>query len=198
MPTGVAMRDARVQLFEAAERILLREGPSGLTSRALTAEAGCAKGVLHRHFADFDSFLCELVLDCARRFETTGSSLLYAAGSGAVEKNVTDVLISLFDSVALGIVSLLIFRDDLLAKIRNVRPSGVPLLTDAASAVADYLRAERNIGRVGVDADIDVLAPTLIGAVHLLCADRSSRAPDPVEIRHVVATVMSGALVDHP
>jgi AcrR family transcriptional regulator len=42
----VALRDARQQLFDAAERILLRSGPNALTSRAVTAEAGCAKGVL--------------------------------------------------------------------------------------------------------------------------------------------------------
>ena len=57
MPTGVAIRDVRQQLFAAAERVLLRDGPSGLTSRAVTAEAGCAKGVLHRHFADFPLFV---------------------------------------------------------------------------------------------------------------------------------------------
>src|SRR2546423_14869836 len=67
VPTGVAIRDPRQQLFDAAERILLRAGPSALTSRAVTAEAGCAKGVLHRHFADFDAFLAELVLDRIRR-----------------------------------------------------------------------------------------------------------------------------------
>ena len=54
MPTGVAHPRVREHLFEAAERVLLREGPSALTSRAVTTEAGCAKGVLHRHFADFD------------------------------------------------------------------------------------------------------------------------------------------------
>lgn len=44
MPTGVAIRDVREQLFAAAERVLLRDGPSALTSRAVTSEAGCAKG----------------------------------------------------------------------------------------------------------------------------------------------------------
>src|SRR5690348_543872 len=38
MPTGVAIRDPRGQLFDAAERVLLRDGPGGLTSRAVTME----------------------------------------------------------------------------------------------------------------------------------------------------------------
>jgi AcrR family transcriptional regulator len=60
VPTGVHLRDARQQLFDAAERVLLRDGPNALTSRAVTDEAGCAKGVLHRHFTDFDAFLTDL------------------------------------------------------------------------------------------------------------------------------------------
>lgn len=75
MPTGVALRDVREQLFDAAERVLLRDGPSALTSRAVTAEAGCAKGVLHRHFADFDAFLAEFVLDRARRMDAQAAVL---------------------------------------------------------------------------------------------------------------------------
>ncbi|MGH9072330.1 MAG: TetR family transcriptional regulator, partial [Acidimicrobiales bacterium] len=63
MPTGVVLSDALEVLFEAAERVLLRDGPSALTSRAITTEAGVAKGVLHRHFADLDAFICELVVD---------------------------------------------------------------------------------------------------------------------------------------
>ncbi|MER7370837.1 TetR family transcriptional regulator, partial [Nonomuraea wenchangensis] len=55
MPTGVALRDVRQQLFDAAERVLLRAGATGLTSRAVTDEAGVAKGVLHRHFAAWTS-----------------------------------------------------------------------------------------------------------------------------------------------
>src|SRR6201985_2927506 len=67
VPTGVGIRDPRGQLFDAAERVLLRDGPAALTSRAVTAEAGVAKGVLHRHFADFDAFLTDLALDRAAR-----------------------------------------------------------------------------------------------------------------------------------
>src|SRR6202451_4142304 len=111
MPTGVRILDAREQLFGAAERVLLRDGPNALTSRAVTTEAGCAKGVLHRHFADFDAFLAELVLD--------------------------------------------------------------------------------RIARIGGQA-AGPLAPTLIGAGHLLFADREGGPPEPGAVRNAVTTVMAG------
>ena len=82
MPTGVAIRDPRGQLFDAAERVLLRDGPGALTSRAVTAEAGVAKGVLHRHFADFDAFLVDLTLARIARITEQAAGLRAAAGTG--------------------------------------------------------------------------------------------------------------------
>ena len=41
VPTGVAIRDARRQLFDAAERVLLRDGPSALTSRRSPRKRCC-------------------------------------------------------------------------------------------------------------------------------------------------------------
>src|ERR1039457_2528203 len=98
VPTGVAIRDAREQLFVAAERVLLRDGPSALTSRAVTTEAGCAKGVLHRHFADFDAFLAELVLDRIGRIGEQAAALRESAGTGTVAGNLTGALTALFGS----------------------------------------------------------------------------------------------------
>src|SRR5215510_5216358 len=111
VPTGIAIRDVREQLFDAAERILLRDGPSALTSRAVTAEAGCAKGVLHRHFDDFDAFLAEFVLDRIERMDPQATALRESAGTGTVADNLAGALTALFGSVAVAIVPLVTFRD---------------------------------------------------------------------------------------
>src|SRR5262252_2682905 len=42
MPRGVGIPEVREQLFAATDRVLARAGPSGLTTRAITAEAGAA------------------------------------------------------------------------------------------------------------------------------------------------------------
>ncbi|MDW6062360.1 TetR family transcriptional regulator [Streptomyces sp. FXJ1.4098] len=194
MPTGVALRDAREQLFGAAERVLLRDGPSALTSRAVTTEAGCAKGVLHRHFADFDAFLAELVLDRIARLDHQAAALRESAGTGSVADNLTRALMELFESVAVAVVGLVISRDDLRARLRETRPTtGLPVLTEAAAMVAGYLAAERDLGRIAADADLDTLAPTLIGAVHLLFADRKGTPPEADAVRKVVTTVIAGS-----
>jgi len=188
VPTGVAIRDVRAQLFDAAERVLLRDGPSALTSRAVTTEADCAKGVLHKHFADFDAFLAEFVLDRVNRME--GTALREAAGTGTVVDNLSDALTTVFGSVAVAIVPLITFRDELRARLRKTWPAGVPVLTEAVTMIADYLTAERDLGRIPADAEVDMLAPTLIGAAHLLFADRKTTPPDADDVRRMVRTVI--------
>ena len=198
MPTGVALRRPREQLFAAAERVLVRDGPHALTSRAVTTEAGCAKGVLHRHFADFDDFLAELVRDRITRLGPQTAALQEAAGTGTVAGNLTAVLTDLFGSVALAVVALITFRDDLRARLRATTPTGVPLLTEAAAMLAAYLRAEQDLGRLTPGADVATLAPTLLGAAHLLFAGRDPSAPVPADVGKVVTTVMTGVLPADP
>ena len=198
MPTGVAIRDVREQLFDAAERVLLRDGPNALTSRAVTTEAGCAKGVLHRHFDDFDAFLAEFVLDRVGRMDPQAAALRESAGTGTVVGNLTGALTALFGSVAVAIVPLITFRDELRARLRRAWPAGVPVLTDAAVMIASYLSAERELGRIAADADVDTLAPTLIGAGHLLFADRTAAPPEAGAVRKMVATVIAGVTQEPP
>ncbi len=186
------MRDPREQLFDAAERILLRAGPNALTSRAVTTEAGCAKGVLHRHFDDFDAFLAELVLDRIGRIEVQATALRESAGTGTVAGNLSAALSTVFESVAVAIVGLVTFRDDLRARLRQTTPHGVPVLTQAGAMIAGYLDAERDLGRIAADADVETLALTLIGAGHLLFAGRHGTPPETGAVDKVVTSVLAG------
>ena len=129
MPTGVHIRDVRDQLFDAAERVLLRDGPNALTSRAVTTEAGCAKGVLYRHFEDFDAFLADLVLDRRDRMDAQAAALRVTAGTGPTG-NLAGGLTAL---IQLGCCSdgrsLSMFSFELRVRLRRAWPAGVPLLT---------------------------------------------------------------------
>jgi AcrR family transcriptional regulator len=193
VPTGIAIRDVREQLFDAADRILLRDGPEALTSRAVTTEAGVAKGVLHKHFTDFDGFLAEFVLDRIDRMDSQAAALRVAAGTGTVAGNLTEALLALFGSVAVAIVPLITYRDELRARLRDSWPAGVPVLTEAVVMIEEYLGAERDLGRIAADAEVGMLAPMLIGTAHLLFADRKAGPPDAAAVRTVVSKVLARA-----
>jgi hypothetical protein len=57
--------------------------------------------------------------------------------------------------------------------------------------IASYLTIERELGRIAADADVDTLALTLIGAGHLLFADREGIPPEPGAVHKVVTTVIA-------
>ena len=58
--------------------------------------------------------------------------------------------------------------------------------------IVSYLAAERDLGRISADADVDTLAPTLLGATNLLFAGRDGPPPEPEAVRKVVTTVIAG------
>lgn len=200
MPTGVHLRDARQQLFDAAESVLLRDGPDGLTSRAVTEEAGCAKGVLHRHFADFDAFLTDLVLDRATQLETQASVLRESAGTGTVTGNLTAALSTLFGPVPVAIIPLITFRDELRTRLRQARPGGgIAILAEATTAISAYLAAERERGRIAADADIDSLTLSLVGGGHLLFTDREAPGPPAMAaVERFVTAAVADAVKRRP
>ncbi|WP_031034684.1 TetR/AcrR family transcriptional regulator [Streptomyces sp. NRRL F-5650] len=199
MPTGVHLRDARQRLFDAAERVLLRDGPNGLTSRAVTDEAGCAKGVLHRHFADFDAFLAELVLDRAARLETQALALREAAGTGTVAANLAEALTTLFGPVPVAIIPLITFRDELRVRLRQAMPGGgIAILSQVTAAVSAYLADERARGRISADADIDSLTLSLVGGGHLLFADRDPGPPAAATVAGMVNAVLADVVQRRP
>ncbi|MFE3542761.1 TetR/AcrR family transcriptional regulator [Nocardia sp. NPDC059177] len=198
MPTGVHLRDVRQQLFDAADRVLLRDGPNGLTSRAVTDEAGCAKGVLHRHFTDFDAFLTDLVLDRAAQLDTQAATLRAAAGTDTVAANLTTALTTLFGPVPVAIIPLITFRDELRARLRHARPGGgMAILAEVTTAITGYLDDERALGRIAADADIDSLTLSLVGGGHLLFTDRD-HIPTTEAVGKFVASVVSDVVRRRP
>jgi AcrR family transcriptional regulator len=193
VPTGVAIRDPRGQLFDAAERVLLRDGPAALTSRAVTAEAGVAKGVLHRHFGDFDAFLAELALARIARIVGQAADLRAAAGTGSVAGNLAAALPGLFSPGVLALVRLVIARDELRARLRAATGSRIPLLSESTAMVSGYLAAERDLGRIAAGADLATLAPMLIASVHLLFTDADGDLLDDAAVARVVSAALASA-----
>ena len=194
MPTGVHLTNAPELLFDAAERVLRRDGVSGLTSRAVTTEAGVAKGVLHRHFPDFDGFLAELVLDRVSQLNGSAAALCAAAGKRTVVDNLAHALTALFSPLAVAMVGPVVTRNGLRGRLREAGAARFPLIGEGSAMVSAYLTAEQRLGRISRTADVPTLAPTLIGAAHLLFTDREGGPSVDETLHKVITTVLDGAL----
>lgn len=190
LPTGVHLPNARELLFDAAERVLRREGVGGLTSRAVTDEASVAKGVMHRHFTDFDTFLAELVLDRTVQLKATATE---SAGTGTMIDNLTAALTAVFTPLTVAMVALVISRDGLRERLREAGAARFPLLAEGTCVVSTYLSEEQALGRLAATADIPTLSHMLIGSVHLLFTERDGDPPGAEALRNVVAGVLRGA-----
>lgn len=193
MPTGVALHDARAQLLAAGEQVLLRDGPAGVTSRAVTDEAGVAKGVLHRHFTDFDDFLVALTQNQIAAVDRVTTGLIDHAGSGTLVGNLASALTELFNPLGLAIIRLVFARDELRGRLRSGASQGVPFLAEAATGISAYLVAEQQIGRILATAQPDALAYALVGTGHLLFAGELGGLPDESAVREIVEAITVGA-----
>nr|WP_055504756.1 TetR/AcrR family transcriptional regulator [Nonomuraea pusilla] len=186
-PRGVPIPDVRQQLFNAAERVLLRDGPAGLTGRAITKEAKCATGLLYNHFADLDDFLSALLLDRAARTGTAMAGLPARAGTGRVVGNLVDAVEALFAGNLLALAGLVMTRPSLIPRMGEALAGGALHVDAGERAFAAYLRAEQEHGRIRAEADADSLALALVGAAHQLVL---THAPDPRERMHKVITAL--------
>jgi AcrR family transcriptional regulator len=189
MARGVAIPEVREQLFAAADRVLTRDGPAGLTTRAVTTEAGVANGVLHRHFRDLDEFLAAFVASRLEEIADGAAALPDRAGDGTVTGNLTEATVALFGGNANALMSLVVAKPDLGQALEHAAGG----LGDIERHFADYLDAEKRLGRIGPGADTETLAFTLLGTVHHLILTRPGDAPGFLQqVRRIVAALVAG------
>jgi AcrR family transcriptional regulator len=81
-----SVREANVQAFlDAAERLLIRKGAAGISTRQLAREAGQNHGLLHYYFGSVD----ELLIQALERFTTRileRQSAMYGSDGPFIEK----------------------------------------------------------------------------------------------------------------
>lgn len=198
MARGVAIPEVREQLFAAADRVLAQDGPAGLTTRAVTAEAGVANGVLHRHFRDLDEFLAAFVASRLDGIADGATALPGRAGHGTVAGNLTEATVAVFGTNAQALMSLVAAKPELGAALEHAT-GRVGGLGDIEQHFAAYLDAEQKLGRVGSAADTETLAFTLLGTVHHLVITRRVDAPGlRQQVQRIVAALIAGLDTDIP
>ncbi len=191
-PRGIAIPDPRERLFAAAERVLSREGPAALTSRAITTEAGCAKGLLHAHFDGLDEFVAELALDRLARTARQAAELPGRAGRATVTGNLVTVALALLGSLEPAVIGLAMTRSGAALRIRRALETGAPGFAAMQDAITEYLDAERRLGRLADGTDTATVALALVGTLHHLLMTGWAGAPHPREPAERLITLLIG------
>ncbi|MGF6883241.1 AcrR family transcriptional regulator [Nocardia sp. GAS34] len=189
-------RDLRQHLIATAAQLLAEQGGAGLTVRAIARAAGVADGVLYNHFADKEELLAAALrahVDAVHR----ELEPLPGPGTASVAANLTAYLaqgLSMHRAI-LPIFASLLAQPEVLAKFA-AQPGGE---RDWRDRLADYLHAERDLGRLASAADLDAAVAILVGICHDAALSallpRTGQAISPAT-ESVITTLLTGIGTD--
>ncbi len=156
-------RSLREHLVVTAERMISEQGAAGLTVRAIAREAGVADGVLYNHFADKEELLAEALRAYVASVER-GLGELPEPGRGTVAANLRAHLehgLAMHRAILPAFAGLAAQPKVLDRFAERGRPG-----EDWRDRLLDYLRAERDLGRLNPDAKVEAAAAMIVGVCH--------------------------------
>lgn len=189
---GADGRSLREHLIATAERMISERGTAGLTVRAIAREAGVADGVLYNHFADKEELLANALHMYVRTVER-GLGVLPEPGTDTVEGNLRAHLeygLALHEAILPAFAGLLA-QPAVLTRFAELGDHG----EQWRDRLLSYLRAERKLGRLAADAQLEAAAAMIVGICHevvlsaLFPPGGASRTPT---IESVVTAVLDG------
>ncbi|MGP3963838.1 TetR/AcrR family transcriptional regulator [Nonomuraea sp. 3N208] len=186
-------RSLREHLIAITERMISARGTAGLTVRAIARQAGVADGVLYNHFADKEELLANAIRAHVRTVERELGELP-EPGTGTVEANLRAYLaygLALHRAILPAFAGLLT-QPTVLTKLAELGGHG----EDWRDRLARYLHAERDLGRLAADAQLDAAAAMIVGVCHetvlpALFQHHGTAAALP-SVESIVTTVLTG------
>lgn len=196
--TSDETQELRDSFIEHARRLVEREGAEALTMRALAREAGSAIGLPYKVFRSRDDLVAELVLVEFRRLRDAFDELVAQAGTRTVGENLA-AYARLFLQAHTPALSLAWKLDhEALSHAIDAGAHHSGLLDSFATTVADYLAAEKRLGRVDAAVDEHAFGFLITGAIHnLIVSGDAYPRPDLSQIEHMLAAVAE-RLVSRP
>jgi AcrR family transcriptional regulator len=145
LDTGPSIREANVQAFlDAAERLLIREGAAGISTRQLAREAGQNHGLVHYYFGSVDELLLQTlerftgrILDRQRAMYETDAHFIekWRTAMGFIEED----LASGYPKVWAELQALGWNKPELRERLQGLKDRWRSLLRDAlAEAIQEY------------------------------------------------------------
>lgn len=175
---GGSTQDLRAYLITTAARVIAAQGTAHLTVRAIARAAGVADGVLYNHFADKEELLAHALRAHVRTVES-GLGTLPEPGTGTVAENLRGYIrygLALHRAILPAFTGLLAQPRVLAGFAGLAEPGG-----EWRDRLTGYLRAERALGRLAPDAEVDAAAAMIVGVCHetVLTALFQGRAEPP-------------------
>lgn len=184
----------RDRILDAAAKVMREQGLARATTKQIAAAAGYSEAALYKHFSNkTDLFVAVLNERVPGDFGALLARLGSRAGTGAVAETLLDIAEAALNFYAqtFPIAASLFSEPQLMAahraalRERGAGPQNVNL------AIAAYLAAERNLGRIRAEADPNAAASLLVGACFQYAfLSHFTEQPDARAKRQFVSTVV--------
>lgn len=171
--TGGDSAAVREHILDAAHRVIAEQGLAAASTRAIATEAQIGAGTLYNYFDDRLELVALAILHHTHRLAQPIAAFPARAGRGTVRSNLRHFATTV-DAVLVEVVPLMAaaFADTaLLEKLRTAMHADDPAIM-GARVVSQYLRAERDLGRVRSDADCEAAASVIVSLCHDLAFQR--------------------------
>lgn len=193
--------DQKERLIAATEKLLASHGLGCVSTRDIARAANVAEGALYHHFGDKAELILSVVLQQLGDFPEVLQSLPLQIGENTVQKNLEAVLESAFafhHRIAPLVCSL--FGDqELLARVRTMMVERSMGPGRSAFAIAAYLRAEQQLGRVAHSATPETVAELMLSVSfntamqdHFFHGGEDGGAKARRHLREAVRALMTG------
>ncbi|WP_433184974.1 TetR/AcrR family transcriptional regulator [Actinoallomurus sp. CA-150999] len=152
----------RDRILDAAAGLMRERGVTRTTTKEIAKAAGLSEAALYKHFTDKTELLLYVLRERMPGFARVDAR----PGAGSVEETIAELTRATVDFYldALPMLGSLMAEPQLMAAQReSLRKYGAGP-EHAVRRFADYLRAERDLGRIAPDTDPDAAAALLVGA----------------------------------
>lgn len=153
-------------ILDAAAEVMAKQGLANVTTRQIARAAGFTEATLYKHFANKADLLVAVMRERSPGFGWLGEVLRDKVGTGDVAGNlaaVAEAAITFYGNGFPLFASMFADPETLAThKAELARLGAGPHKVN--EAVAAYLRAEQQEGRVRAEADVQAAAGLLLGA----------------------------------
>ena len=156
----------REEILQAAEKLMLSHGLSGVTTRQIAKQVGCSEGALYVHFKSRLELLLAMLEERVPDMIELFHSLEEAIGKNSPQENLAIAITGIyrFQKRVAPLLGGLFAEPKLLAAYRKsiiARNKGPHL---ASAALETYIEGEQKIGRIGRNLDAKVAASVLLSS----------------------------------
>ncbi|WP_103354965.1 TetR/AcrR family transcriptional regulator [Amycolatopsis sp. CA-128772] len=185
---------SREEIVAAAAKVMREQGYAHATTKVIAQTAGYSEALLYKHFHDKTDLFLSVMGEELPALGATLGELIADPGRAPLRDNLARVArlgLAFYTEGFPIAVSVFSSRDLLRSHRERLGEHGPHVLL---GAVADYLRAERALGRIKADTDVEAAAALLLGACFHQAFLATFHEREPADLADRLAGTLLAAL----